>query len=353
MARWSLHARGSLMMTEGVERARRRKSRRWRWLRVVFTSGALAFAAFVASWIVVETLAEPGTEISLPWGITYVKGDGFQRLTQRFSGDDAGTVVDGPILSGADIDIRSPARTMFRDCETCPIMIVVPPGSFMMGAAPSDQDAEADERPQRLVTIERPFAMGVFEVTFDEWDAGVRAGRLPRATDQYEGVAADFGWGRGRRPVINVSWDDANAYIRWLNDRLGAELYRLPSEAEWEYAARGGTQTRFSFGDHFRPDLAWIGEDGTVTVGRYPPNPWGLYDVQGNVWEWTADCWHPNYEGAPTTSAPWIDAENCERHAIRGGSWGREGVQARLSNRLESRSKGYRLGFRVARHIVD
>lgn len=230
-------------------------------------------------------------------------------------------------------------------------MVIVPAGVFEMGASKDDADAEPDEFPVRTVSIGRPFAIAVFETTMSEWDAGVRAGALPRAQDAYNGTAADFGWGRGRRPVINVGWADANSYTRWLNEELGASLYRLPSEAEWEYAARAGADTPFTFGKTYRTDRLSDGERATEPVGSYPANRFGLHDVQGNVWEWTADCWHETYERAPSDGSAWVTGGDCTRHSIRGGSWGREPAQMRLSNRYPSSSRGYRLGFRVVREI--
>lgn len=312
-------------------------------------STLVTIGLFLGAWVLVELLAEPGTQISLPMGITYVKGDGFTRLRDSL-GPPAGT--RHPVLIGSDIDANTPPGTYFRDCNHCPLMVVVPAGSFLMGASRGDGLAEPDEGPVRRVQVPRSFAIAVFETTFVEWDAGVGAGKLPRAQNPYDGVTADFGWGRGKRPVINVTWDESLIYIRWLNETLGGELYRLPSEAEWEYAARGGAETAYTFGRDYRTDLVADGNEKTETVGSYPANRFGLFDVQGNVWEWTADCWHDDFTNAPLTSDIWTEGGDCQRHAIRGGSWGREAAQMRLSNRVPSSSKGYRLGFRVVRDIL-
>lgn len=319
------------------------------WLaRLGIVSSAVTVSVFLAAWGMVELLAEPGTQVSLPMGITYIKGDGFSRIRDRLAPP---TGARNPVLSGSDIDHETPPGTYFRDCNYCPLMVVLPSGSFMMGASRGDGVAEPDEHPVRRVVIPRTFAIAVFETSFLEWDAGVRAGKLPRAQNPYDGVAADFGWGRSKRPVINVTWDEALIYVRWLNETLGGGLYRLPSEAEWEYAARGGAETAYTFGSSYRTELVADGNESTEPVGSYPANRFGLFDVQGNVWEWTADCWHDDYTGAPGNPAARMEGGDCRRHSIRGGSWGREAAQMRLSNRMPSSSKGYRLGFRVVRDI--
>ena len=186
---------------------------------------------------------------------------------------------------------------VFRDCPACPEMVVIPAGTFQMGSPASEAGRDDDEGPRREVTL-RSFAMGVTEVTFDEWDACVRGGGCSgyRPDDQ--------GWGRGSRPVINVSWGDVQAYVRWLSESTEA-AYRLPSESEWEYAARAGTTTPFHTGSTISTDQAnyngnytyGSGSRGryrgrTTSVGTFAPNAFGLYDVHGNVREWVEDCWH-------------------------------------------------------------
>lgn len=255
------------------------------------------------------------------------------------------------IRSGSIVDANTPAGTYFQDCSDCPLMVVVPAGRFLMGAAPDDPEAAPNEHPRHLVTFARPFAVAVYETTFDEWDAGVRARRLPGPSGPQSGVAADWGWGRGLRPVINVSFDDASAYAQWLNDRLGQPLYRIPSEAEWEYAARGQATTRFAFGDRFRDDRVAIRQTQTGPVGQFPPNGFGLRDVHGNVWEWTRDCWHDDYRGAPADGTAWSDDGDCAAHALRGGSWGRAPALMRLTSRYRGEGSGRRLGFRVVREL--
>jgi formylglycine-generating enzyme required for sulfatase activity len=215
----------------------------------------------------------------------------------------------------------------FRDCPECPEMVVVPAGSFTMGSPESEPERTRDEGPQHRVTIPKPFAVGKFAVKFAEWDACAAAGGCGdyRPNDQ--------GWGRGDRPVINVNWDDAKAYVAWLSKKTG-EGYRLLSEAEREYATRAGTTTPFWWGSSITPGLANYngihdykggGEKGeyrakTVPVKSFRPNPWGLYQVHGNVDDWVEDCWHDNYSGAPS-DGPASTTGDCNRRVLRGGSW--------------------------------
>jgi formylglycine-generating enzyme required for sulfatase activity len=198
----------------------------------------------------------------------------------------------------------------FRDCALCPEMVIVPAGTFTRGSSAAEQ--RPAEMPQQVVTIDRPIAIGRYEVTFDEWGACVREGGCAKVPD-------DRGWGRGRRPVIYVSWDDAQQYVRWLSHKTG-QAYRLPSETEWEYAARAGTKTRYAFGEHVTPQQVNYYTRGTLPVGSFSANGFGLYDMHGNVWEWTEDCWNPSYAGAPLDAAPRRSGD-CSRHVVRGGSW--------------------------------
>ncbi len=206
----------------------------------------------------------------------------------------------------------------FRDLDIAPEMMVVPAGEFWMGS--KDGEGDADERPRHKVTIAKPFAVGRYAVTFDEWDAAVAAGGVSHKP-------SDQGWGRGRRPVIDVNWDDAQAYIKWLSSKTG-KPYRLLSEAEWEYCSRAGTETPYSFGGK-ESDLkryAWYSANSggqTHPVGEKLPNEWGLYDMQGNVSEWCKDCWHENYNGAPSDGSAWTtgDVLRGGSRVLRGGSW--------------------------------
>ena len=246
----------------------------------------------------------------------------------------------------------------FRDCDECPKMVEIPAGTFRMGARASEGGRwDRREGPQHRVKLSW-FALGVTEVTFDEWEACVRGG----GCDGYR--PDDEGWGRGARPVVNVSWDDAQAYVRWLSRKAGMS-YRLPSEAEWEYAARGGTTTPFHTGTTISTDQAnydgryvyGSGRRGTyrrrtTPVGTFAPNAFGLHDVHGNVREWTDDCWHESYRGAPADGSPWLGG-TCSNNVLRGGSWGDSPRLLRSAARLRrtTENRNSRAGFRVAMTI--
>jgi formylglycine-generating enzyme required for sulfatase activity len=194
------------------------------------------------------------------------------------------------------------------------------------------------------------FALGRTEVTFDEWDACVADG----GCNKYQ---LDRGWGRGKRPVINVSWDNAQAYVSWLSRKTGRP-YRLPSEAEWEYAARGGTQTRYPWGEDWDPRRA-NGADSvgrTTEVGTYPANPTGFYDMIGNVSEWVVDCWHDSYTGAPEAGKAWVDGDGCKSgvRIVRGGSWNSAPtfLRAAIRSRMPPDNHASDQGFRVARTLT-
>ena len=230
-------------------------------------------------------------------------------------------------------------------------MVVVPAGQFQMGSPRDDKERRADEGPQHTVTIADPFAISKYEVTFEQWDACAKAG----GCNGYR--PDDEGWGRGRRPVINVSWRDAKAYVEWLREKTG-KPYRLPSEAEWEYAARAGTTTRYSFGDEITPKDANYGRNigKTTEVGSYPPNPWGLYDMHGNVWEWVEDVWHGSYTGAPVDGSAWTDGEgtNSSRSASTAAAPGTTipgYLRSAIRNRYHPDFRIYNLGFRVSRTL--
>ena len=235
----------------------------------------------------------------------------------------------------------------FRDCDVCPEMVVVPAGSFLMGAPAGEEEREGDEGPQHRVTIREPFTVGVYEVTFEEWDACAADGGCGGYRPD------DKGWGRGRRPVINVSWDDAQGYVRWLSRKTGEE-YRLLSEAEWEYASRAGTTTRYSFGHEITPSDANYGRNmgETQPVGSYRANGFGLHDMHGNVWEWVRDCRNESYAGAPNNGDAW-EVGDCTRRGLRGGSWASDSRNLGSADRngIRSGNRVSNLGFRVARTL--
>jgi formylglycine-generating enzyme required for sulfatase activity len=237
----------------------------------------------------------------------------------------------------------------FEECaRLCPVMIVIPAGGFVMGSPEHEWGRTAGEGPLHEVTIAEPFAVSKFEITFEQWDACVAASACPRGADA---------WGRGAMPLINVSWDQAKQYVVWLSQLSGKE-YRLLTEAEWEYAARAGSNTRYSWGEDVginNADCNGCGANSylqTAPAGSFKPNAFGLYDVHGNVWEWVEDSWHPNYEGAPTDGAAWQEADPTYR-VIRGGSWHNETELIRTATRLKRHRKVQfdTLGFRVARTI--
>ena len=211
-----------------------------------------------------------------------------------------------------------PEGKKFRDCAECPEMVVIPAGSYQMGSLLDDSWRYDDEGPVHRVTISAPFAVGKYEVTFSEWDACRGDGGCSRNPD-------DEGWGRGDRPVVDVSWEDAQEYVRWLSAETGGE-YRLLSESEWEYVARGGSSTSRYWGGSERGQCLHANgadrsaersysdwtvascDDGyvrTSPVGSFRANGFGLHDVSGNVLEWVEDCWHDSYVGAPSDGGAW------------------------------------------------
>jgi formylglycine-generating enzyme required for sulfatase activity len=263
----------------------------------------------------------------------------------------------------------------FRECaegsKACPEMVVLPAGQFWMGSP--DREGEDRERPRHKVRIAKPFAVGKFELTWDEWEACVAM----RGCDGRP--TSDQGFDRGRKPLINVSWEQAREYVVWLS-RMTGKSYRLLTEAEWEYAARGVTSVDaphppYPWGDDpadlcthanladrsfrrggYSGDIANC-DDGQVVsapVGSYPANAFGLHDMHGNVWEWVEDCLHDNYEGAPNEGSAWIEGGVCQYRVVRGGSWNNDPVNLRSADRDRGTTvnRGSSLGFRVARTLV-
>ena len=240
-----------------------------------------------------------------------------------------------------------PVGQSFRDCPlVCPEMVVIPAGDFTMGSPTLDLHADADERPPRRVRVSAPLAVGKHEVTFQNWDACVAEGGCGghRPNDQ--------GWGRGRHPVITVSWVHAQSYVRWLSGRTG-QRYRLLTEAEWEYAARAGTETAYAFGPQITPGQANYNNGQrarTQEVGIYPANPFGLHDMHGNVWEWVMDGYRDSYAGAPADAGGMVEMRD-NRRVMRGGSWADRAEGLRSANRewLSPTETRVDVGFRVAR----
>lgn len=244
-----------------------------------------------------------------------------------------------------------------RDANFAPELVVVPPGTFWMGS--KDGEGSDDERPRHEVTIGYPLLVGKYPITFAEWDAyadkagggglfSIGGSKMHKPNDQ--------GWGRGWRPVINVSWNDAKGYAEWLS-KATHKPYRLLSEAEWEYCCRAGTTKAYSFGDTITKQQAQFSESGwgsakqTIEVGSFPPNPLGLHDMHGNVWEWCEDPLHPNYEGAPADGSAWLKGSDAVSRVVRGGSWsnGPRNLRSASRIRVQPDSRDIGLGFRLAR----
>ena len=319
---------------------------------------ALFVAAVHGHTEVVALLMEAGADVSIrgPKGMT--AGDA---AWKRYGDPDAARKnnEDPAVLALLDREQRErfaekyPPGRRLRDCEGCPEVVVVPGGSYTMGSPWSEAGRDDDEGPVHRVTIGERFAVGVHEVTFDEWDACVRGG----GCNGYR--PGDREWGRGNRPVIHASWHDAQAYVRWLRRKTGAG-YRLLSEAEWEYVARAGSRTSYHWGEDIGRNRAncrgcgsrWD-DEGTAPVGSFPANGFGLRDVHGNVWEWVEDCWNEGYAGAPSDGGAWESGE-CGLRVLRGGSWSDKPRNLRSANR-SGNAAGIRLflnGFRVARTLT-
>ena len=247
--------------------------------------------------------------------------------------------------------VRSAFRDTLKDGSKGPAMVVIPAGVFQMGN--SLGGGMDHEQPVHEVDIAKPFAMSKYPVTFADYE------RFARATDRK--LPSARGWGRENRPVINVSWEDAVAYTEWLSSQMGKD-YRLPTEAEWEYAARAGTETEYWWGNEMKQNMANCAESGskwsgkkTAPVGSFPANPFGLHDTAGNVYEWVQDCWHDNYEGAPTDGSAWLEegGGNCGQHVLRGGSWNYPPNVLRSADRnADTRDIGdFFIGFRLAQDL--
>ena len=248
------------------------------------------------------------------------------------------------------VPVRQPGET-FSDALSSggqgPEMVVIPAGRFRMGCV-SGQECSVNEFPVHDVTIPQPFAVSKYEVTFEDYDRFTYPNRVD-----------DGGDGRGRRPVINVSWNDAQEYVAWLSRQTG-QTYRLLSEAEWEYVARAGSSTTYSWGNDIGSNRAncdgcgsqWDASQ-TAPVGSFPANGFGVHDMHGNVWEWVEDCWNDDYTGAPSDASAWRSG-NCETRVFRGGAW--NGIpwalRSALRGRITSGLRSIDFGFRVARTLT-
>jgi formylglycine-generating enzyme required for sulfatase activity len=258
------------------------------------------------------------------------------------------------VAAAAQPGLRAGAvfRDRMKNGTESPEMVVVPSGKFRMG------DIQGiglkDEQPVHEVHIRRPFAVSRYEITFDQYDefAKVTGGQLPD----------DEGFGRGRRPVIRVSWNEAVEYAAWLSKQTG-KRYRLPTEAEWEYVARAGTETAYWWGNEMKSGLANCISCGTrpedrqtTPVGTFKPNPFGLYDTAGNVREWVQDCWHDNYQEAPSDGSAWETEHNgnCNGRVNRGGAFrsvNKRNVRSSSREMYRAGARPYWVGFRLVREI--
>ncbi len=233
---------------------------------------------------------------------------------------------------GAPAPIPEPGE-IFRDCPDCSEMVVVPAGEFKMGSGET-----VYEKPEHRVVI------------FEEWDLCVASGGCRYRPD-------DHGWGRGSRPVIDVSWDDAKAFVNWLSQKT-QKGYRLPSEAEWEYAARAGTNSPFWWGrapvngNANCDDCSSTPSRRTLPTASFRPNGFGLFDVAGNVAEWVEDCWNESYRGAPTDGSAWTTGQ-CRQRGLRGGSFANKAnvIRSAARFRYDQDVRYYANGFRVARDL--
>ncbi len=262
------------------------------------------------------------------------------------------TRMSADVKSAAKEGVRAPGDT-FKDCAAdCPEMVVVPAGSFLMGSPASEPGHGSSEDPQHVVKIAKPFAVAKFELTFARWDACAGNGGC-------DARISDSSFGRGRQPVINVTWNDAKCYAAWLAKMTG-KPYRLLSEAEYEFAARAGTRTAYPWGDTIGKNNANCNGCGsrwddlqTAPVGSFLPNHFGLYDMVGNVYEWVDDCLHADYDGGPTDGSAWIADGSCNGRMIRGGSWADDPLDLRSASRPWSPATVRRnfIGFRVARSL--
>ena len=311
-------------------------ARRWRWLQTSVGVLMLLVIAGLVAFINQALLKEQyfwaryalGHALTLEEVQALKPGSSFRECAQ-----DLGIEADAPRYAEYSVH--------------CPEMIVVPAGSFAMGSETGDPD----ERPVRTVRFTTPFAVSKFEITAEQWQTCVTYG------------GCTPGGGAGKQPAASTSWEDAQHYVAWLSKMTGHE-YRLLSEAEWEYAARAGTTTEYWWGDDIKRDgkvmavcggcgSQWDGKS-TAPVGSFDPNAFGLHDMHGNVWEWVADNWHENYEGAPSDGSVWPGGDT-SRRVVRGGSWSSNprGLRSAIRSREPSLTSGNtNLGFRVARTLT-
>jgi len=257
-----------------------------------------------------------------------------------------------PYVLAAPVEHALRPGTIFRECaHDCPEMVVVPAGQFTMGSPGSEAGRFDNEGPQHSATIARPFAVSRYDVTIEEWNACAAVGGCPEIEESREGG--------GRLPVVSISWDDAKAYVVWFSEMTG-RTYRLLSETEWEYVARAGTTSSHFWGDNRSDGTEYCkGCEGgpafqrTLPVGSLKPNAFGLYDIEGNVWQLVDDCYHDKYVGAPTDGSPWNGAK-CDRHVSRGGAANQGPRPPRIAVRVARphSDRVNNVGFRIGRVLT-
>jgi formylglycine-generating enzyme required for sulfatase activity len=289
----------------------------------------------------------------------------------------------GQVSHSDVLPVRLQPRPTFKDCDVCPEMVEVPPGEFMMGSPEGEVGRDGVEGPQRRVVLMEGVALGKFEITIDQFAAFIaetgletsdlcRVYSLNARPSEWPLVKGSFlepGFRvTGRHPAVCVSWHDAKAYTAWLNRKTGRP-YRLPTEAEWEYVARAGMTGPYGFGDDAArlcefarfadgdSSFPWrsgchsaMFEPGALSVGALAPNPWGLFDMHGNAWEWTEDCWTSDARLLPSDGSAYGRSEDCAARTVRGGGWAAEIRKVRSAQRMRqpADARYYHIGFRVA-----
>ncbi len=308
------------------------------------------------TWIADLASTKPGNA-NIPQALGAAQPNPFRdAIGQLPSGD--------PIVDGAFINAATPAGTAFRDGETLPVMRILPKGAFLLGSPPSDPDHTAVEGPQKRVEIPTPIAIGAFPVLVSEYQAVM--GTLPAVAAPQASSPGLFGAFKRpaapaaapvapnqSAPVTNISYDDASAFLARLSGSSG-ETYRLPSESEWEYACRAGSHSRYSFGDTIDATrAAFAPTTGPVAPGLFPANPFGLYDMHGNVREWTDDLWHETYDTTPADGSAAISGHGSMR-VVRGGAWcdGPAILRSAARMRATQSSRSNAIGFRVVRVLA-
>lgn len=290
--------------------------------------------------VVLAALSVPFLTLELLHAIAAMKREAAADAAARY-------VATSPILKSSAEATGLPAGSVFRDCAGCPEMVVVAGGKFMMGSSTDDELGEKDEFPAHPEIIQK-LAAGRFDVTFDEWQTCVN----DDGCSAKKGLT-DEGWGRGRRPMLHVTWSDAKAYAAWLSRRTGAP-YRLPTESEWEYLARAGTSTPYWTGDSIDSSEANFnsGPQRTYPVGSYGANAFGLYDMVGNVWQWVEDCYVDTYTNAKQDGSAY-EQPGCLERDLRGGSWIDLPRYLRSAQRFKLlfSTSGDSMGFRVVRDV--